>query len=73
MFSKKKKIKTVVDISDEELRTLKMFESVETRTDSFLSYEVSYLRVPGGVIRTLVHAEGISQIKIDLPNTFFEN
>ena len=73
MFGKKKKIKTITDITNEELRALKMFEVVDTRRDTSLSYEVSYLRIPGGVIRTLVHAEGISQIKIDLPNTFFEN
>ena len=68
LFKKKKNVLKEIEIKD--LKDLNFFESVEGKFNE-LGYNVSYLRVPGGVIRTVVNTEAIDQIFIELPNSFF--
>lgn len=68
MFKKKKNSKLELDM--ELLKGLKLFESVDGSFNE-LGYNVSYLRVPGGLIRTVINTEAIDQLFIPLPNSYF--
>lgn len=66
--SKNKKIYLEIDV--DVLKDLKYFESVDGNFNE-LGYHVTYLRVPGGIIRTVVNTEALDQLFIPLPNSYF--
>lgn len=68
LFKKKKTSFKEIELKD--LKELSFFESVEGKFNE-LGYNVTYLRIPGGVIRTVINTEAIDQIFIELPNSFF--
>lgn len=65
MFNKKPKIKAKPEININELKQLALFESVDGQFNE-LGFSVSYLRVPGGVIRTIINNTSLHQIFIEL-------
>lgn len=67
----KKKEKIFVDISEVSLKKLKLFEKVYGKYDTEMGHSFYYLRVPGGLIRTIVSPEALNQIFISLPNNYF--
>ena len=68
MFKSKNTVFTEIDIN--LLKKLKIFESVEGIYNN-LGYSVTYLRVPGGLIRTVINTEAIDQLFISLNNSWF--
>ena len=66
--SKNKKIYLEIDVN--VLKDLKYFESIDGNFNE-LGYHVTYLRVPGGIIRTVVNTEALDQLFIPLPNSYF--
>lgn len=66
----KKKIKIKVEIEEEKLKALKLYESVEGNYNE-LGFAVTYTRVHGGIIRTVINTEAISQLYIPIPNIYF--
>lgn len=68
MFNKK--IKINIEITEEKLKRLKLFESVDGNFNE-LGYNVTYLRIPGGLIRTVVNTEALDQLFIPLPASYF--
>lgn len=68
MFKRNKKPK--LEIDEILLKRLKMFEETEARFNS-AGYTVTYLRVPGGIVRTVSHPDAMSQLFIPLQNTYF--
>ena len=69
MFKKKKK-KVYLEIDPDSLKKLSLFESIDGNFNE-LGYNVTYLRIPGGLIRTVVNTEAIDQLFIALPNSYF--
>lgn len=69
MFKKKNKL-TRSELDVDLLKGLKIFESIDGNFNE-LGYHVTYLRVPGGLIRTVVNTEAIDQLFIPLPNSYF--
>jgi len=67
MFKKKPKIK--IEIDKNIFKTLKLFESVDGNYND-LGYAISYTKVPGGVIRTIINTESMDQIFIPLPQNY---
>jgi len=64
MFNRKKaKIKSEININ--EVKQLALFESMDGQFNE-LGFSVSYLRVPGGVIRTVINNTSLHQIFIPL-------
>ncbi len=68
MFKKKTKIYTEID--ENKLKKLKLFESVDGNFNE-LGFNVSYTRIPGGIIRTVLNPESIDQLFIPLQNSYF--
>lgn len=68
MFKKKTKIYTEID--EDKLKKLKLFESVDGNFNE-LGFNVSYTRIPGGIIRTVLNPESIDQLFIPLQNSYF--
>lgn len=66
----KKKIKIKVEIEEEKLKALKLYESVEGSYNEF-GFAVTYTRVHGGIIRTVINTEAISQLYIPISNIYF--
>lgn len=66
----KKKIKIKVEIEEEKLKALKLYESVEGNYNE-LGFAVTYTRVHGGIIRTVINTEAISQLYIPISNIYF--
>lgn len=66
----KTKIKTKVEIEEKKLKTLKLYESIDGNYNE-LGFAVTYTRVHGGIIRTTVNTEAISQLFIPLQNAYF--
>lgn len=66
----KKRIKTKVEIEEEKLKALKLYESVDGNYNE-LGFGVTYTRVHGGIIRTVINTESLSQIFIPLQNVYF--
>lgn len=66
----KKKIKIKVEIEEEKLKTLKLYESIDGNYND-LGFAVSYTRVHGGIIRTIINTESMSQLFIPLSNVYF--
>lgn len=69
MFKKKSK-KIYLEIDPDSLKKLSLFESIDGNFNE-LGYNVTYLRIPGGLIRTVVNTEAIDQLFIALPNSYF--
>ena len=69
MFKKKSK-KVYLEIDPDSLKKLSLFESINGNFNE-LGYNVTYLRIPGGLIRTVVNTEAIDQLFIALPNSYF--
>ena len=69
MFKKKSK-KVYLEIDPDLLKKLSLFESIDGNFNE-LGYNVTYLRIPGGLIRTVVNTEAIDQLFIALPNSYF--
>lgn len=69
MFKKKNKSNRV-ELNIDLLKGLKIFESIDGNFNE-LGYNVTYLRVPGGLIRTVINTEAIDQLFIPLPNSYF--
>ena len=69
MFKKKSK-KVYLEIDSDSLKKLSLFESIDGNFNE-LGYNVTYLRIPGGLIRTVVNTEAIDQLFIALPNSYF--
>lgn len=69
MFKKKNKSNRV-ELNIDLLKGLKIFESIDGNFNE-LGYNVTYLRVPGGLIRTVINTEAIDQLFISLPNSYF--
>lgn len=69
MFKKKSK-KVYLEIDPDSLKKLLLFESIDGNFNE-LGYNVTYLRIPGGLIRTVVNTEAIDQLFIALPNSYF--
>lgn len=68
MFKSKNTVFTEIDIN--LLKKLKLFESADGIYNN-LGYSVTYLRVPGGLIRTVINTEAIDQLFISLNNSWF--
>ena len=66
----KKKIKIKVEIEEEKLKTLKLYESIDGNYND-LGFAVSSTRVHGGIIRTIINTESMSQSFIPLSNVYF--
>lgn len=60
---KKQKSKSEININ--ELKQLALFESIDGQFNE-LGFSVSYLRVPNGVIRTVINNTSLHQIFIPL-------
>ena len=69
MFNKKKKV-NLSEINLTTIKSLKYFEQIEAERDKFFQ-NVYYMRVPGGLIRTVSNQQGVSQLFISLPDSFF--
>ena len=69
MFNKKKKV-NLSEINLTIIKSLKYFEQIEAERDKFFQ-NVYYMRVPGGLIRTVSNQQGVSQLFISLPDSFF--
>ena len=57
------------EISELKIKELKLFESVDAEYCT-LGYSVCYTRVPGGLVRTIVNNEAMSQVFIPLSQYF---
>lgn len=57
--------KTVTEINIDQLKKLALFESIDGKFNE-LGFSVSYLRIPNGVIRTVVNNTSLHQIFIPL-------
>jgi len=68
MFKKKDIIYT--EIQEEVLKKLKLFESVDGKYN-MNGFSVTYTRIPGGLIRTICNTEGLDQLFIPLPASYF--
>lgn len=62
----KSKAKNIREIDLSELKNAVLFTKIDAGINE-LGFSVEYLRVPGGVIRTLVNNTSINQIFIPLP------
>lgn len=69
MFSKKN-IKNI-EIDEEKLRNLKLFERVDANSLDNNGLSVYYIRVFGGLIRCVSNTEAISQQFLTLPASYF--
>jgi len=68
----KKKNPNFKEVDELKLKALKRFEYVVCDTNK-VGCEVTYLRVPGGLIRTVSTPECVSQQFIEIPISFFTN
>lgn len=65
------KIKRTIEIDEEKLKNLKLFERVDADYLDNNGLSVYYIRVVGGLIRCLSNTEAISQQFIALPASYF--
>lgn len=64
--------KKPIEIDINKLKALEMFESTPIDIKAVgLGYSAIYTRVPGGIIRLVIHPSAASQILIPFPNSFF--
>lgn len=67
----KKAPKPTKEVDITELKKLKLFESIYVDFNTQLGFSVCYTRVFGGVIRLVITPESVSQVFINLPESFF--
>jgi len=70
MKLKSKKQIVTSEISELKIKELKLFDSVDAEYCT-LGYAVCYTRVPGGLVRTIINSESMSQVFIPLENNYF--
>ena len=70
MKIKKQEEKFAPEIEELKIKALKLFESVDAECNT-LGFSVTYTRVPGGLTRTIVNSEAMSQVFIPVENTYF--
>lgn len=68
----KKKARVYKEIDENKLKGLKYFEYVVCDTNE-VGCSITYLRVPGGIIRTIATPESVDQLFISLNASFFAN
>jgi len=69
MFKYKKR-EHYKEIEETNLKNLNLFESVDANFNEF-GYNITYTRVPNGLIRTIITPESIDQLLITLPASYF--
>jgi hypothetical protein len=67
---KKNKVKVYKEIEEIELKKLNLFESIDGNFNEF-GYNITYTRIPNGLIRTIIMPESIDQLFIPLPASYF--
>ena len=67
-----KKHKSYKEIDEQDLKNLKLFESIDAQYNS-LGFAITYTRIQNGLIRTTVNTTGIDQLFIPLPAKYFIN
>lgn len=65
-----KKSKKYLEIDENKLKSLGMFESVDGNFND-LGYHIVYTRIPGGLLRTIVNTEALDQLFIPMSNAYF--
>ena len=70
--NKKLKEKFAPEIEELSIKELKLFESIDGEYNS-LGFSVNYMRVPNGLIRTVINSETISQVFIPVNQDYFVN
>ena len=68
MFKKKEKIQKEID--ETKLKKLNLFESIDGNYNE-LGFTITYTRIPGGLIRTIVTPEALDQLFIPLQASYF--
>lgn len=68
MFKKKEKIQKEID--ETKLKKLNLFESIDGNYNE-LGFAITYTRIPGGLIRTIVTPEALDQLFIPLQASYF--
>lgn len=69
MFKKKEK-PIYKEIDENLLKKLHLFESIDGNFNE-LGYNISYTRIPGGLIRTIITPEALDQLFIPLNASYF--
>lgn len=70
MFKRKNEI--FKEIDESQVKNLKRFEYILCNSNE-VGCSISYLRVPGGIIRTISTPESVNQVFIPLNISFFTN
>lgn len=70
MFNKK--IEVFKEIDEIDLKTLKRFEYVVCNSNE-VGCSICYLRVPGGLVRTVSTPESVNQLFIPMNISYFTN
>lgn len=65
MFKRNNSNEIKAEINVDQLKKLALFESIDGKFNE-LGFSVSYLRIPNGVIRTVVNNTSLHQIFIPL-------
>ena len=65
MFKRNNSNEIKAEINIDQLKKLALFESIDGKFNE-LGFSVSYLRIPNGVIRTVVNNTSLHQIFIPL-------
>ena len=67
---KRKKFNNYKEIDEISLKNLKLFESIDGNFNEF-GYNITYTRIPNGLIRTVIMPESIDQLFIPLSASYF--
>lgn len=70
MFKRNKERPNYTEIDEVSLKKLHLFESVNGNFNE-LGYAISYTRIPGGLIRTIITPEALDQLFIPLQASYF--
>lgn len=70
MFRRNKTKPAYIEIDEASLKKLHLFESVNANFNE-LGYAISYTRIPGGLIRTIITPEALDQLFIPLSASYF--
>lgn len=70
MFKRNKERPAYTEIDEASLKKLHLFESIDANFNE-LGYAISYTRIPGGLIRTVITPEALDQLFIPLPASYF--
>lgn len=68
----KHKTKTFKEADEQEIKNLKRFEYIICDSNE-VGCSICYLRVPGGIVRTISTPESVDQLFIPLNISFFTN